>query len=62
MIKQEEIKQQLDFYINEHLDTEPASIRQEPTAYVDEYENLVNGGVDDGANAENEEESTAMKA
>jgi hypothetical protein len=62
IIKQEGIKQQLDFHIYEHLETEPASIRQERTAYVDEYENLVNGGVVDGASAENEEEPAAMKA
>jgi hypothetical protein len=62
IIKQEGIRQQPDFHTYEHLDTKPASIRQEHAAYVDEYENPVNGGVVDGASAENEEEPAAMKA
>jgi hypothetical protein len=44
-IKQEGIKQQLDFYIYEHLNIEPASSRQESTAYVDEYKKVVNESV-----------------
>jgi hypothetical protein len=56
------IKKQLDSYIYEHLNIKPASIRQEPTVYVNEYEKLVNESVVDRVNAENKEEPTAMKA
>ena len=45
IVKQEEIKQQLYFDTYEHPDTELASTRQEPTTYVDEYENFVNDGI-----------------
>lgn len=62
IIKQEGIKKQVYSCIYEHLNIEPASIRQEPAAYVDEYEKLVNESIVDRANAENKEEPTAMKA
>ena len=62
IIKPEGIKKQRDSYIYEHLNIEPASIRQEPTAYVNEYEKLAVESVVDRANAKDKEGLAAMIA